>query len=156
MLPSTGLSKVMGNPMILSRLAKAMDAPRLSVLMSPVSVSLWLMRMMAGVALCVRTMKGEKVVVPPPLVLIVVPAALVPHQTSVALMLVPPFLRLFPTPVAELPARRLKVMVSGPAALGKVPALPFEIPPPGPDEGLSTAELFWMVLLVMVTNPLLL
>src|SRR5258707_14904348 len=90
------------------------------------------MRIIAFVALCVRTMKGEKVVLPPPVVLIVVAAALVPHQSSVALMVVPPFLRLLPTPVAELPARRLKVMVSGPAALGKVPALPLEIPPPLP------------------------
>src|SRR5205807_6130374 len=30
------------------------------------------------------------------------------------------------------------------------------IPPPGPEDGLSTAELFWMVLLVIVRNPLLL
>ena len=51
----------------------------------------------------------------------VVAAALVPHQLSVAVTVVPPFLRLLPAPVAELPARRLKLMVSGPAA-GKVAA----------------------------------
>src|SRR5690348_15315904 len=30
------------------------------------------------------------------------------------------------------------------------------IPPPGPEDGLSTAELFWKVLLLMVAKPLLL
>src|SRR5438270_11804480 len=84
-----------------------------------------------AVALWVSTMNGSKVVPPPPLVLIVVATALVPHQSSVALTVVPPFLRLLPTPVAEFPARRLNVIVRGPAA-GKAPALPLEIPPPLP------------------------
>ena len=110
--------------MILSRLAKATDAPKISELMSPKQIGGAIDSDHRIAALdyqrdsrcrCdVRTMKGEKVVVPPPLVFIVVAAALVPHQSSVALMVVPPFLRLLPTPVAELPAQRLKVMVSGP------------------------------------------
>src|SRR6478609_1715714 len=98
--------------------------------MSPVRIEVPLILMTAFVALCVRTMKGSEVVVPT-VVLIVVAAAFVPHQSSVALTVVPPFLRLLPTPVAEFPARRLKVRVSGPAA-GKTPALPVEIAPPLP------------------------
>src|SRR3954468_108946 len=98
----------MGNPMILLRLAKATDAPRLSLLMSPVSVDVPVILMMAWVALRVGPMKAERVVVPPPVVLIVVATALVPHQSSVAVTVVPPFLRLLPTPVALFPARRLK------------------------------------------------
>src|SRR5262245_45622643 len=89
------------------------------------------MRMMASVALCVRTMKGSKVVVPPLMVWIVLAAASVPHQLLVAVTTVPLLLRLLPDPEVVLPARRLKLMVRGPAA-GAAPLLPVEMPPPLP------------------------
>src|SRR5215470_12363779 len=78
-------------------------------------------------------MKGSNVVVPLLIVLIVLEAAFVPHQSFVAVIDVP-LLRMFaPLPVAVLPASRLKLMVSGPA-VGAVPPLtsPLEMPPPLP------------------------
>src|SRR5258706_14952494 len=97
--------------------------------MSPVRVELWLMRIFCGLPLWVSTMKGSKVVVPA-IVLIRALGEFVPHQSFVAVTVVPPLLRFDPA-AAVLPARRLKVMVNGPAA-GNAPAFPVEIAPPLP------------------------
>src|SRR5262249_54205472 len=79
-VPRIALLKVMGSPTIWFRFpASAAPFPWLSLLMSPVSVVLWLMRMMAGLAVCVRTIKGSNVVVPE-IVLMVVAGVLTPHQ----------------------------------------------------------------------------
>ena len=81
-VPSTGLLKVIGKPSSSSRLLTAMAVPWLSCKKLPVSVELWLMRIFAGLAVCVTTMKGSNVVVA--LMLLIVPAGLfVPHQLSV-------------------------------------------------------------------------
>src|SRR5262249_50308626 len=76
-------------------------------------------------------MKGSKVVVPPLIVLMVLAAASVPHQLFVAVTTVPLLLRLLPDAEVVLPARRLKLMVRGPAE-GAAPAFPVEMPPPLP------------------------
>src|SRR5262249_14603770 len=89
------------------------------------------MRMMAGVALCVSTMKGSKLVVPLLMVLTVLAAASVPHQLFVAVTTVPLLLRLLPDAEVVLPARRLKLMVRGPAE-GAARLFPVEMPPPLP------------------------
>src|SRR5215472_11245260 len=82
--------------------------------------------------MCVSTMKGSKVVVAPAvMVLIVLEALLVPHQLFVAVTVVPWLLRLLPLPLVVFPARRLKLMVSGPSA-GNAPLAPVEMPPPLP------------------------
>src|SRR5262249_22948419 len=90
------------------------------------------MRISCGLPLCVRTMNGSKVVVAPVMVVLIVdPAALVPHQLLVAVTVVPWLRRLLPFPPAVLPASRLKLMVMGPA-VGNVPPDPVKIPPPSP------------------------
>src|SRR5258708_21755346 len=101
------------------------------------------MRMMAGVAPCVRTMKGSKVVLPAA-VLIVVLAAFVPHQLLVAAMVLLMFSRLLPETPAVLPASRLKLMVKFPPP----DTVPEEMPPPRPFEALLPV----MVTLVSVTE----
>ena len=92
-----------------------------------------MMRMMAGVALCVSTIKGSKVVVgagPGALCTLemVLLAAFVPHQLFVTVALLSMLERLLPLPLVVLPASRLKLMVNGPAPL----LLPRKIPPPFP------------------------
>src|SRR5579864_7218222 len=86
------------------------------------------MRILLGLAVCVRTMKGSNVVTPPLTVLIVVAAAFVPHQLFAAVTVVLLLLRLLPLPPAVFPARRLKAMLIGPAGL----AFPVWMPPPLP------------------------
>src|SRR5215470_7985714 len=51
----------------------------------------------------------------------------VPHQLSVTVSVLPRFSRLLPVVPAVFPARRLKLMVTGPA-----PTAPVAIPPPVP------------------------
>src|SRR2546427_12751314 len=112
----------MGSPTILSRLpTRAAPLPWLSLLMSPVSVVLWLILILAGLAVWVSTMKGSKqtwpaagvgqlTVAPPPIVL---DAAFVPHQLFVAVTAPPGFVvnRLLPARAgAVLPAIRLKLI----------------------------------------------
>ena|SRR6476469_5752640 len=95
--------------------------------MSPVSVVLWLMRMIAGVALWVKTMKGSKFVVPPLILLMVVAGAFVPHQLFVTVAVVWLLFRLLAA-AAVLPARRLKLIVKLCASEGS----PASMPPPFP------------------------
>lgn len=124
----------MGRPTSTSRFpAREAPLPWLSLLMSPVRVELWLMRILFGLAVCVRTMNGSKVVVPPlaTTVLIVAAAAFVPHQLFVTVAVALLLLRLLPLPpLVVFPANRLKLMVKEPV----VPALafPWEMPPPFP------------------------
>src|SRR5215469_8468952 len=74
-------------------------------------------------------MKGSNVVAPLLIVLIVLEAELVPHQLLVTVAAVPLLLRLALVPVAVFPAKRLKLIVRGPAE-GAGPLFPVEIPPP--------------------------
>src|SRR6266481_2965722 len=99
--------------------------------MSPARVELWLMRILSGLPVWVSTMKGSKLVTPALIVLIVLAALLVPHQLLVAVTVVLLLFRLLPPPPVVFPARRLKLMVSGPAE-GKALAFPVEMPPPLP------------------------
>src|SRR6266567_2531086 len=103
--------------------------------MSPVSVELWLMRIFCGLPMCVRTMNGSKQTCWAPgvgqvavLGLMVVLAALVPHQLLVAVTAEPGtaawLTRLAPATWDTLPAKRLKLMVAG------LPAAPIKMPPP--------------------------
>src|SRR5882672_567130 len=84
--------------------------------------------MMAGLAVWVSSMNGSNEVVPPLALLMVLAGVFVPHQLFVAVIAVLTFSRLFPVPVAVLPARRLKLMVEGPPPV----RLPVKIPPPLP------------------------
>src|SRR5262249_16936644 len=88
------------------------------------------MRMIAGVALWVRTMKGSKVVVPPLIVWMVLPPASVPPHLFFAVTTVPWLWRLLPA-AAVFAARRLKLIVRGPAEGAALP-FPVEMPPPLP------------------------
>src|SRR6266567_8858707 len=103
--------------------------------MSPVSVELWLMRIFCGLPMCVRTMNGSKQTCWAPgvgqvavLGLMVVLAALVPHQLFVAVTAEPGAAAwltrlLAPATWDRLPAKRLKLMVAG------LPAAPIKMPP---------------------------
>src|SRR5579859_1021434 len=104
--------------------------------MSAESVELWLMRILFGLATCVSTMKGSKVVVgtdPPSLctVAIVLDGLLVPHQLFVAVTGLSSFQRFEPRRLELLPASRLKLIVSEP---DPGLSLPIAIPPPFPVE----------------------
>src|SRR6202023_3490130 len=111
MVPRTGLLNVIGSPTITSRFpASAAPFPWLSLLMSPVSVVLWLILIVDGLATCVNWMKGSNVVVPPLTLLMVVAGVFTPHQLLVTVAVVWLLLRFLPA-VAVLPARRLKLMV---------------------------------------------
>src|SRR5258708_37698386 len=103
-----------------------MAAPWLSLLRSPVRVELWLMRILFGTPEWVRTTNGSKVVVPAD-VLMVLAAALVPHQLSVAVTGLPRLFRFFPVG-AVLFASRLNCTESGPLML----RFPDAMPPPVP------------------------
>src|SRR5713226_1303670 len=106
--------------------------------MSPVNVELWLMRIFCGLPMWVRTMNGSKQTCWAPgvgqvgvLGLMVVLAALVPHQLLVAVTAEPGpaawLTRLLaPATWDRLPAKRLKLMVAG------LPAAPIKMPPPTP------------------------
>src|SRR5437763_8664262 len=85
------------------------------------------MRILAGLAMCVRTMKGSNVAVVVVL-LMVLATALVPHQLFVAVTVPSMLLRLLPK-AAVLPARRLNVMFNVPNPPLR---LPTEIAPPLP------------------------
>src|SRR5258708_19260920 len=98
--------------------------------MSPVRVELWLIRILSGLPLCVSTMKGSKVVTATFKLLIVVNAALVPHQLFWTVAVVLSLLKLLPL-AAVLPARRGNLILIGPAD-GKGRAFPVWIPPPRP------------------------
>src|SRR5262245_33079878 len=89
------------------------------------------MRIFCGTPLCVSTMKGSKVVTALVMVVLIVdPAAFVPHQLFMAVTVVPWLARLLPL-AAVLPASRLRVMLMGPD-VGNVPIAPVKIPPPVP------------------------
>src|SRR5437764_5698202 len=83
--------------------------------------------MIAGVALCPRTMKGSNVAVVVVL-LMVLATALVPHQLLVAVTVPLMLFRLLPK-AAEFPAMRLNVIFNVPNPLLRLPA---EMAPPWP------------------------
>src|SRR5215472_10441564 len=125
MVPKTALWKLIGKPFSTSRFpARAAPDPWLSLLMSPVRVELWLIRILLGLAVWVSTMKGSNVAAP----LIVVAAALVPHQLLVAVTVegdpATGKSRLLPLG-ALLPARRLKLMLTT-----RLVSAPIQSPPP--------------------------
>src|ERR1041385_657848 len=85
------------------------------------------MRILFGLAACVRTMKGSNVAVGVVL-LIVLAGVLVPHQLFVTVTVPLMLLRLLPA-VAVFPVRRLKFIVRVPKPVLRFPT---EIPPPLP------------------------
>src|SRR5438105_6424884 len=89
------------------------------------------MRILFGLAVCVRTMKGSKVAAGEPTATEVGVGVLVPHQLLVTLTVPgePSLVKFFPVlPIAVLPAIRLKCMLNVMAEVG----LPFKIPPATP------------------------
>src|ERR1051326_5595755 len=127
-VPRMGLLNVIGSPTITSRFpARAVPTPWLSLLMSPVSVVLWLIRMMDGLAVCVSAIKGSKVVVPLLVLTIVVAGVFTPHQLFVTVAVEWLLFRLLAL-AAVLPARRLKLMEKACARVGS----PESMPPPAP------------------------
>jgi hypothetical protein len=77
----------------------------------PVRVELWLIRIVEGDAVWVKTINGEKVVVPPDVSAIVPDGEFVPNQLFIAVKVVWMLWMLLPE-AAAFPATRLKLTVS--------------------------------------------
>src|SRR5258708_19506168 len=128
--------------------------------MSPVRVELWLILIFWRLPWWVRTIKGSKQTCWAPgvgqvgvLGLMVVLAALVPHQLFVAVTAEPgpaAWLTRLLAPVTwdRLPAKRLKLMVAG------LPAAPIKMPPPTPVPPPAPPPPRLPVLLTSLTLPL--